>query len=554
LEPIVALPPARDLFSNADGPLAIAQRFEDYKSELNKSLDNPVPAGMTDDERLVRKAVDDMRARKGDGEFLSKAVTSELISSVSRELANSRGFLGKDIDLSGPGSTGGLHAYSLEAPAKVLVPRKTPLRNRIPRTRMVGVAHEYKRITGFSNAGVGGVPNIHPGLSETATTTFGSLNLRRGAKIQYAGDDIVVPAKSFSLSDEVTMYAQNAAMGFEDLRQLSTTSTLYACMLAEERLMLSGRGTAPGFGGVVATPAAPTVLTPAASGSQTAVTGVSTSAWAYVAATTMWGTTALSAVGTSTISTGDVVTVTWTPVSGAESYSVLLGGGSSAPALTATYLVGTTSGNSLTVQGALPTGAAAASTVDATAHPTAQVDSYDGILAILTNPDLSGSITNVNGPLTTDAPFQDAFSNMYDQNQADPETLYMNGHDRSTLSTILTDQSSASYRIMVNSTAAGNSAPIGALITGIQNSVTGTVLDLETHPFLPRGLAPFLSWNLPIPDSQVSELWASVNVVDYQAYQWPAVEFAWQQSVLWTGTFCSYGPAWSGIVTGITAS
>lgn len=555
---MASAPPTRDLFSDSTDPLEITQKFERYIDELNKSFASPIPAGMTADQRSIRKGIENARlanAKDLSSFTLNKAVTGELIDSVSRELNHARGFLGKDLDLAGPGSTGGLHAYDLEAPAKVLVPRKTPLRNRIARTRGVGVAHEYKRITGFSNAGVGGVPNLHPGLSETATNQFGSLNLRRGAKISYAGDDVVVPFKSFSLSDDVTFNAQDAGMGYQDVRQLSTTSTLYSLMLAEERLLLSGRGTATGFGGVVATPAAPTVTTPVAGAGQVAVTGVTTSAWAVVAATTMWGTTPISAVGTSTFTTGDVVVVSWTPVAGAESYSVFVGSGSSAPANTALYFVGNTGGNSITVQGALPTSAAAASTVDATTTPTAQADSYDGILATLTNPALSGYIGNVNGPLTSDAPFQDAFSSMWDQNQADPETIYMNGHDRRSLSALLTSSPSSSYRITIaNNGTSGNTGAVGALVNAVQNETTGQLVDLEVHPFMPRGIAPIMSWQLPVPNSNVANLWACVNVIDYQAYEWPAIQFLWEQSVRYTGTFCSYGPAWSGIVTGITAA
>jgi hypothetical protein len=196
----------------------------------------------------------------------------------------------------------------------------------------------------------------------------------------------------------------------------------------------------------------------------------------------------------------------------------------------------------------LDTTAPTASTVNPTTNPTAFSDGYDGIISTVLNPAQSGYLNYLDGPLTTDAPFQDAFSAMFDQNQADPETIICNGHDRRVLSDILKNSNSSSYRIMVGN---GEDASIGQLVTSVQNETTGSMVELMVHPFMPRGVMPIISWNLPVPDSQVSECWAVVNVQDVMGISWPQIEFTHDYSVYWQGSFVSTAPAWSGAIAGI---
>ena len=536
----------RELFDSGDS-IELVNKFESYKDTLSKSFQDPISGPLDPESLRMRKALTGARGT------LNKAASVGLIDSVSEAVQRQQGFIGKDLDLAGPGTTGGLHAYDLEAPAKQLVPRDTPLRNRIARQRGVGVAHEYKRITGYTGAKTGGLPLIHPGQSETATVTFGSLALRRGAKISYNGDDIVVPYRRFALSDEVSWDAQFAGQGYQDLRQLSTTSTLYAMMLLEERMLLAGRGTASGFSGELPAPSTPTVTTPAASGDQVAVTGgTGSTVYVDVRATTMWGSGAAGSSGSSAFTAGDVISATWTQVPGATGYDVFVAQASSTPAASALFYVGSTAGNSIVIQGALPTsGRSMQTAITSTAYDAG----YDGILSYVLDPDKSGYLNYLNGPLTSDAPFQDAFAAMWDARSARPETILCNGNDRRTLSNFLTSTSSASYRIEIqSSTTSGNQAAVGALATAIQNEVTGDLVDLEVHPYLERGTMPILSWTLPLPDSNISNTWAVVNNQDYIAVEWPVIEFAYANSVYFQGTFCAYAPEWSGCIAGITAA
>lgn len=532
---------ATDLFTT-DDPIEIATKFEHYKDELNKSLGNPVPAGLSGENARVHKML------RG-SPTLNKAMNAATISSVQRELVN--GFVGKDLDIAGPGSTGGLHAYDLEAPAKSLVPRQTPLRNRISRQRGVGTAHEFKRILGYTGSQTGGVGLVHPAQGETDTVAFGPQSYRRGKKISYAGDHLSVPFRKYSLSDSVSWDAYYAGQGFQNLQQLSSTSTLYAAMLLEERMILGDRGTAAGFSGALSVPAAPTVTTPAATGDQAAVTGISAAnAYVVVRATTPWGQTVVSAAGSSAFTAGDVVTISWAHVPGATGYDVYLGQGSTAPATTSIWYQASTAANTVTLAGAVVTsGARTASADNAAVQPTAH-DSFDGILSYVLDPARTGYLDYVNGALTSDEPFQTAFSNMFDANAADPETILCNGHDRSALSNVLKSSSSSNYRInLVN----GGDGTVGQLVTAVQNQVTGTMVDLAVHRFLPQGVMPIMSWTLPLPDSQIGECWSIVNVADYQGVSWPVIEFTYDFSVYWVGTFVAYASAWSGAIAGIAA-
>src|SRR6185437_9129194 len=164
----------------------------------------------------------------------------------------------KDITVASPGN---LHPYDLEAPAKILVPRFTPLRNEMPRQKGQGTAREFRRILGYSNTGMGGVPNLTPFFSSesgstlaSGGTTFGALNLVRGQKISYAMDVKSIGYLELSLSDLVSWKSQFSNLGFEDSRQLSQMALLWSHLLGEERAMLYGRGTGTGYEGVVAAP------------------------------------------------------------------------------------------------------------------------------------------------------------------------------------------------------------------------------------------------------------------------------------------------------------
>jgi len=93
---------------------------------------------------------------------------------------------------------------------------------------------------------------------------------------------------------------------------------------------------------------------------------------------------------------------------------------------------------------------------------------------------------------------------------------------------------------------------IGAMVTGVANEATGTMLDLVTHRFIPAGTMLIHQKQLPFPDSGVAQTVEVHNVVDSLILEWPQIGFTYDISSYTYGTVAFRAPAWSGIITGIT--
>jgi len=557
------MPKAADLFDGAT-PVEAAQKMEEYTDLLGKSLSNAshVPGQMpTQDPMAAMEAL-----------AASKSLSADAAAGLQNALAAQRlamQDIQKEITLTSPLSTS-FAAFDLEAPAKLLTPRPTPLRNRIPRKKGVGTSHRVKRITGYTGTGTGGQGNIWPGITESTQNNFAGggstpLELIRGPQISYTADDLVLPYNSYSLSDQVSFDANFSGLGYQDLRQLSSTSTLYATMLMEERMMLFARGTASGYSGAIAAPTALSASSPAASGSQTAL--ASGTYYVYITAdagisANGFGESIVSAVASETVATGDVLTVTFTGSVGALGYNVYVG--TATGTANCKYQGTVKGGTSVTIQGAgatvLPannfaftTSGAAASR--ANADTSAYATGYDGILPTVLGPN-SGFNNAINSAFSTANPgveFQNVFAGLYESVKADPDMVLLNGNDRKQLSDAIKSGSTANYRLVINDPGTSGTT-YGSIVTGLQNEVTGKAVDLMVHPWLNQGVAPVLSFTLPIPDTEVSDVWANFLVQDYMGIQWPVTQFTYDFSTYFRGTFFCTAPAWNGAVSGIRNS
>jgi hypothetical protein len=556
-------PKVADLFSDAT-PREAAERFEEYSSELNKSLSN---ASHTPGQAPTADPLATLEAL-----VANKSLTGDAAAGLNTALAAQRMAMqdiGKEITLTSPLSSS-FAAFDLEAPSKLLTPRPTPLRNRIPRKKGVGTSHRVKRVLGYTGTGTGGQGQIWPGISENTQNNFAGggstpLELIRGPQISYTADDLILPYNSYSLSDQVSFDANFSGMGYQDLRQLSSTSTLYATMLMEERMMLMARGTASGYSGAIAAPTALNASSPAAAGSQTALAAATY--YIYITAdagisANGFGESIVSAVASETVASGDVLVVSFTGSVGALGYNVYVG---TATGTANCKLVGTVKGAlSVTIQGAsatnLPannfafstTGAAASR---ANADTSAYATGYDGILPTVLGPN-TGFNNAINSTFSTANPgveFQTVFANLYQNVKADPDIVLMNGNDRKQLSDAIKNGSTANYRLVINNPGESGTT-YGSIVTGLQNEVTGKAVDLMVHPWLNSGVAPVLSWTLPIPDTQVSDVWANFLVQDYMGIQWPVTQFTYDFSTYFRGTFFCTAPAWNGAVSGIVSA
>jgi len=550
-------PKAVDLFGDTT-PKEAALLMEEFTSELSKSLSNStsVPGqAPTADPMSQLEAL-----------AASKSLTAEASAGLQNALASQRlamQDIQKDITLTSPLSTA-FAAFDLEAPAKMLTPRPTPLRNRIPRKKGVGTSHRVKRITGYTGTGTGGQAQVFPGITESTTTAFGSINFQRGPKISYTADDLILPYNSYSLSDAVSFDANFSGLGYQDLRQLSSTSTLYATMLMEERMMLMARGTASGYSGALAAPVIASATATATTSGQTALPNgayiIFVTADAGISANG-FGESIVSAQASETTTGGNktIVVTLSAAVTGALGYNLYVRSGAQATAtyqgtfqgLTATLQGGTAanSGNLITYT---TTGAAV---TRAAADTSAYATGYDGILPTVLGAN-SGFNNAINTTFSTANPgseFQKVFANLYSNVKADPDMVLLNGNDRKQLSDAIKSGSTANYRLVINDPGEGGTT-YGSIVTGLQNEVTGKAVDLMVHPWLNSGVAPVLSFTLPIPDTEVSDVWANFMVQDYMGIQWPVTQFAYEFSTYFRGTFFCTAPAWNGAVSGIVSA
>ena len=549
-------PKAADLFGDEVSPKKAAKRMDEFQDSLNKSFSLPNTQGMTpaQDPTAALEALASQKSLSPDAlAGLNNAIASQRLALQDVQ---------KDITLTSPLSTS-FAAFDLEAPAKLLTPRPTPLRNRIPRKKGVGTSHRIKRITGFTGTGTGGQGQIWPGVTESTTTAFGSINFERGAKISYTSDDLILPYNSYSLSDSVSFDANFSGLGYQDLRQLSSTSTLYATMLMEERMMLMGRGTASGYLGAVA---APTVTVTAPSPATGQVALANSTYYVYVTAdagvsSTGFGESVVTTVASQATSSQVLKIVVSAPVAGALGYNVYIGtttGVANAKyqgtfkSLTG-YVVGAGSasvGDTIVYSTASSILASRASS-DTSAYATG----YDGILPTLLgantgyNYNINSTFSNTNAGTE----FQTVFANLYNTVKADPDEILMNGSDRKQLSDAIKGSANANYRLNISQDET-TGVTYGSVVNGIVNETTGKSLGITVHPWLPQGVAPVMSYTLPIPDTEVSDVWANYLVQDYMGIQWPVTQFAYEFSTYFRGTFMCQAPAWNGIVSGIVAA
>lgn len=590
----------KGMFSDAEDSIERTARFERYKSELTKAIDNPIPGRMEQSasgQPVFRKvgaapesSTSAMQKAVASGDLLKSGVSAETVASLREQLARA------DLAKTSPtsdwqiGSPTNLYAYDLEAGAKILAPVLTPLRNRTPRQPGVGTAHEFRRITGFTGTFTGGLGLISPGITESTSNTFGpgSLGLARGPKMQVTGDSVSVPYLSFSMSTDVSWQQQFAGIGFDDTRQLAQNGLLWTSMLAEEHMLLGARGTKSGFAGALSGP----TVTAAARTAATGEVGASgTIVTLYVAVTTVshWNNSesvpTIVTVGSSAAASGDVIDLTITDVPGAIGYRVYCGlsnstgAGSGTQAGQTVYtglfpaqvsgpvaapgsiaiMPGTKNGKlTINFTGAGTDGVPNAGTNPVTTDSTGNVNHYDGLVTYCTGAN-AGYVTRVNNTFSgadganVANTFSQAFLSMWNNNKASPDEILASGGDRKQVSDQLKTQSSSNYEIILNNDDA-TGATVGSMVNAVYNSVADKRVALTMHPWLAQGTMPIVSWNLNLPNSNISDVFSVFSVQDMLSVQWPQIQFLYEESSYWQGTYVCFAPAYCGAIQGIWAA
>lgn len=564
-----AVPKPTEMFSDAASPVEVATRFEAYKAALAETHQRARSGNYAWSGKgaILEKPAEMRIAEKID--TITKSMSPDALATFAADIDTLKaGLIGgdtnKDWSLFSPDSAG-LVPYDLEAPAKLLVPRATPLRNRIPRSRGQGTALQTKRITGWSNSGVGGTGLTDQSAffsSESASTAFGPLSLRRPTKISYTASDKSYTYREQGLSDSVTWLAEFAGRGYQDIRSLSQTALLWASLGAEERSILYARGTSGnGYAGAIVAP----VIS-----SSTSTTGGSLAAGTWqIVVTAIGGFGGESVISNelAQVTTGATSTITvnvTTEPTGALGYRLYVSavGGASGSELFQYTFVGNT-----TTFGVRVTGGAAVPGADSTANANA----YDGLLTVQADPANGGYVKRVNASVLAngDKFWQDAFLAMYGGNLnpggglngnkllADPDEIWVDGQTRNSLGQwVKLNASTVSYRLVLNTSdvdGGGGGAMVGSVIGGFVNQTTGTMVNLLVHPYMPLGNSLIRSSTLPapVPDSNITNTVEVRNVQDYMSVDWPVIQMTYDLSTYWFGTLVHYAPAWSGMLLGL---
>jgi hypothetical protein len=554
-----------ELFSA--GGAAGTAALDTYRTELNKAYAESASGNVrleSPESKILVKGGGRQRAAVEKLESLEKAwgaggyTAADGATDFGAELAAMRaeliGDIQKDWTPSNPVGGTGLTPYDLEGPAKVLVPRYTPLRNSTPRAKGQGNARKFKRILSYSNAGIpGGAANLSPFFdSSTQTATFGgpgNSTFNRPQKITYTGDDHTYSYVELGFSDQVNFKAQFQGLGFDDLRSQSHTALLYSHMMGEERAMLYARGaTGGGYSGIVAAPTSVLLATAGTGGTIAAATY-----YVYVAAVTGFGQSAVSIVASQVVAgpTSTLSITGFTEPTGALYYNVYVG---TTTGIANAWLQGSFTGTAYTMTSITLSGTQTAGT-DSSFSSTA----YDGWLTVQSDPTKTGYLKRLNTNFSTANPGSEidlALVTMFVNNGADPDQIMMTGAVRSAYNALMRNAPSSGsangYR--TNVTTGDGNAIMGTVVGGHLNPNTGKVVDVITHRFMPQGSVLIRSMSLPLPDAHIPAPSQVVNVQDYMGIDWPVIQMSYDISTYNIGTLIHYAPAWNGLILGVAAT
>ena len=539
-------PSIDDLFGGLPAEKRV-ERFEAYKSALSACHTRTAAGSYEWTGSIVRKR-ETVADRMGElRESITKGMSPEQVADIQSALARVEDItkaspnwtLTNPLNNSTSGVTG-LVPYDLDPALALLVPRNFTLRNMTPRIGGIGQAYEFRRILGVTNSNTGGVANMSTFFNPTGTSaTFGSVSLNRPSKISYAADKIVLSHVNQGVSDSVDLTAQFAGQGYTDLRQLSHTSALWAHMLGEERNMLNARSSVLSISSASATAANDTTV------SGSGLPATSSSAVIVTFSSSLGESQAFSAGSVTNATAGQSVKL-----------NSLTGVPSGTLAVNIYVTVGSTNykGTTVYTNGTAPTTFSTVAALPSTSADNGSGNSlgYDGYVSTLTGAN-AGSTIALNGKLSTTIPgsdFQTLFYNLYTSVIGDPDMILTSGAVRKSLADSIQQQANPTgYRL--NYTLGADGVAVGSIVNALQNEVTGKMVELVAHPYMPAGTALVHSKTLPFPDSGVSETVQAVNVQDMIVLEWPQIQLSWDISTYQYGTLAFRAPAWSGAITNI---
>jgi hypothetical protein len=307
-------------------------------------------------------------------------------------------------------------------------------------------------------------------------------------------------------------------------------------MVLEERAMIGSTSIA------LTAPGSPSLTARAAGTGETAMNGVTNGQNVYVCVTGLnyYGETVSSSIIAVAWSTGNVVDVLISPQAGTLAYNVYAGTGTTSPGNAGMHIMVPAAGATrVTLQGALATTGAVPPTADT---GTAATTDYEGFVSTISGHAASGgspvypagyqgSYVNLSvADILSENVLSTAMQQMWDGPNgifADPDDIWAEGGDLTRLAGSLANQNNQSspnnYRFFISQNEVGG-VQAGVAVSEFRNPVTRKVVNLKVHPYIPQGTAIPLSYKLPMPWSNVGNVWENVMVQDYLSISWPVVD------------------------------
>jgi hypothetical protein len=411
-------------------------------------------------------------------------------------------------------------------------------RNKFPRPAGQGASRIERLVVGISGSQTGGQGALDASIPELVQSggSFSNwpLNLPPAGSQQVAV--LNVPYRFYGITEQLSMLAQLAGQGYEDISALANLIMLQEMMLAEEYALICGSSAN------LAAPATPTVTARTAGSNETAI-GANTNYSVYVTATNWFGETTISgnaAVSGGTLA-GQVVDVTIVPVTGAMNYNIYVSTNGT-PSRTNAFLAASgVGGVKFTLQGTAPSSGANAPAADSGTGKSTRIE---GVIPTLTGLSATAGVYPtspinwqggyVNQAVGTHLSYQaiyTALENLWQSTgnnpgafKADPAEIISSGIDIANLSTDVISQGSATnYQLLINQNQTGD-ITVGAAVSQFQNPLTRSILKLVVHPWYTQGNAELLSYQLPQTWTNVANAWEQTMVQDYISInaQYPA--------------------------------
>lgn len=460
-------------------------------------------------------------------------------------------------------SVSGIAGYDLEAPAKLLVPVITPLRNLIPRVPgRGGVAANWRAVTAINvnNVGPGVAEGVRGGVPTTTVTPYNA---------NYVG---------LGLEDFVTFEADLASQNFQDVKALATQLLLWNLMIQEEAVILGGNnsyslGTTPtptvvatDTGGAL-TVGAKNVICIALTFDGFRVSTVAAGVPPTIARTNIDGTTTTynggaaqkSTAGSGTIGavTTGKLTATVTAVRGAVAYAWYWGASGSE------LLGAITTINSVVITDV------AAGTQNASAHTAADHSTnayvHDGLITFAgkaayggyyasnatgtpgTGTALTGGTDGTVAEIDTDLKY------FWDTLRLSPDTIWVSSQEQKNITKkVLAGSSTAAQRF--NITIEQGAFAGGTLVTSYLNKYTmngAQAIPIKLHPNMPQGTILYTTRMLPYPLSNVQNVMQIRARRDYHQLEWPIRTRRWEYGVYTDQVLQHYFPPSLGIRSNI---